>query len=69
MKNYRPPGSLNPRTHDQGGGLRIKTELEIKGKLLEAVALVDMAADAIDGEKKEQLKRISTEIFDIECDI
>ncbi|GGA58179.1 hypothetical protein GCM10007416_34230 [Kroppenstedtia guangzhouensis] len=45
------------------------SQLGIKNKLLSAIALVDQAADEIDGEKQEQLKRISSVLFDINYDI
>lgn len=45
------------------------TLLEMKDKLLSAIALVDQVADEIGGEQAEQLKRISSELFEIEYDI
>lgn len=45
------------------------TLLEMKDKLLSAVALVDQVADEIGDERAEQLKRISSELFEIEYDI
>lgn len=45
------------------------TLLEMKDKLLSAIALVDQVADEIGGERAEKLKRLSSELFEIEYDI
>lgn len=44
--------------------------LVIKEKLLDAIALIDQAADALGGDfHSAKLKRISKELFEIEYDL